>query len=488
MTSARAAKKITLLLLISSALVLQACAPGTDVSPSLRPTPTEQIAAGQTIANAPVSSGVPAGNWWLAFGDTQLDRLVEEARKGAPSMQAAAARMERAQAALGVAGAARGPDAAGSGRLIGETFPYHYTYPAPYAGNTGNEGELGIAARWHLDFWGRYRSESQAADARVRTAEAEQADAALLLETSLVEAYIRLDAAYHMRDTAEVALARRHGVIDLFQRRADAGLASEIEVAQAKEAITATRSETARLDAEIAHRRNEIAALLGKGPGFGDDISRPMMMSASDPALQSVIPAALLGYRPDVIARREAVAAASKEIDVARAAFYPNIDLNGFAGLSALDVTTLFASKSVAAGIGPAVTLPIFDFGRLRSNLRGRNADYDAAVSAYNQTVAAALQQVADGLATLKAERSRQQQARQAEAHWARIADLQRTRETQGLSGALDRLSAEISLQLSRAATEEADARVRIAQIDLVRALGGAWSPQSTSSSNEESK
>jgi outer membrane protein TolC len=86
MTSARAAQKSTLLLLISSALVLQACAPGADVSPSQTPTPTEQINAGQTIANAPIWSGVPASYWWHMFGDTQLDRLVDEARKGVKSL------------------------------------------------------------------------------------------------------------------------------------------------------------------------------------------------------------------------------------------------------------------------------------------------------------------------------------------------------------------------------------------------------------------
>lgn len=462
-----------------AALALSACASGGDINPRLSPPDIGGLKAGSTITEAAKSAEAQTGflDWWRTYGDPQLDRLMAMAAEDAPSVTAATARIRHAEAVRGGAEADQRPTMTGSGRALGEYFPDHYIYGQPYAGEAGNEGEMLADARYHLDFWGKWKEATAAAGERVTAAKAEADDALLALRTAVVEAYVRLDVATKLKDIASAGLTRRQGVIDVLAIREKAHLATDIDAVQAREAITETRSEIARLDGEIVRCRDQIAALLGKDPAFADTIVRPTLAAIADPAPLSAIPSSLLGYRPDVVAERMRVEAAAHDIGVARAAFYPDVDLVGFAGFESLDLGHLLRPGSAAVGAGPAITLPIFDGGRLRSNLSGRAADYDAAVSAYQETIATALRQVADGIVTLKSERARQAEADAARDHWRHVVDLQKVRERHGLSDALDRLTSETALLLSERRAAEADARVAVAQTTLIRALGGAWTP-----------
>ncbi|ATQ44044.1 efflux transporter outer membrane subunit [Caulobacter mirabilis] len=470
-----------LFLLVCSSLALSACATSADLRPARVEPDLTTLDAGKAIVEAAVSARPGPTNWWAAYGDPQLDWLMNEALQDAPTISVAAARIARAEALLDRARTDQQWQVNGAGQMTGEYFPDRYVYPAPYAGEVGSEGQFMANARYHLDFWGKRRQASEAAAIRVEVEEAQARDAALMLAAAMVEAYVRLDAAYRAHDIARAGLSRRQGVVDLLAIRARAGLATDIDAAQAREAIASTRGEIARLDGEIARRRHEIAALAGRGPGYGETLSRPVLTPLSGPAPVSAIPAQLLGYRPDVAAQRARVEAAAKDVGVARAAFYPDIDLTGFAGIASLGVANLFRAGSGAAGVGAAVSLPIFDAGRLRSGLAARDAEFDQAVGAYEGTIATALQQVADGIVSLRAERERRRLADQSRAHWARVVELQKAREAQGLSNAIDRLSAETALLLSQRDVAEAEARIAVAQVSLIRALGGAWTPNTPS-------
>jgi len=470
------------LLVCACLFTLSACASGSQsIRPAETPTNPTALSSGKDIAGATAPPGTMASTaWWMAWGDPQLDRLIASEALTAPSIAEVTARMRRAAAGLDAATADRLPTIDGSGRAVGERFPDHSVYPAPYAGNWGSEGSLSASASYALDFWGKRREAQAGAAARLDAARAEADDATLLLRTALVETYLRLDAAYRQRDIARAGLARRQDVIDLIAARERAGLATGIETTQAHEAITATRDEIARLDGEIAAGWHQIAALLGRDPAFADGLARPSLKVIGDPAPLSAIPAKLLGTRPDVTAARATVEAAARAIGVARAAFYPNVNLIAFVGVQSIGLDSLLRAGSIATGAGPAVSLPIFDGGRLRANLRGKTADYDAAVAAYNAALTKALRQVADGVTGLTSERARQSEARAAAAHWSRILDLQKLRERQGLSGAADRLSTETALLLATRRAAEADARVAVARVARIRALGGAWAPTSS--------
>lgn len=483
MVSQLPARLRTSLFVCGSVLALCSCATGGDQKPVSVIPDMAAIQAGTNTtqaAQAATQAAAPA-DWWSIYGDPQLDQLLGAALDEAPSMTLAAARIRRAQAEYGVVAADKALQITGSAKALEEHFPDHYTYPSPYAGEGGSEGGLSLDARYSIDFWGKRREAVAAASQRVEVTRAEAADAKLLLQTEVVQAYIQLDAAYKVRDIAAAAIKLRGDTISLLNIRAKAGLSTDLDAISAREAITDTRSEVARLDGEIGRRRNQIAALIGKDPAFGEKLSRPKLAMIADPAPLSAIPATLLGYRHDVEVQRATVEAAAHEIGVAKASFYPDVDITAFAGLESLDIGFLLRPASAALGIGPAITLPIFDGGRLRSNLQRRDSEYDAAVSAYNNTIATALQQVADAIVTLQSERARALQSDEAVQHWQRVVNLQKIRTQHGLSDSVDLTASQLAMLMSQRHATEAAANIAVAQTTLVRALGGAWSPSSNS-------
>ncbi|CAB3771646.1 MULTISPECIES: efflux transporter outer membrane subunit [Burkholderia] len=459
--------------------VLAGCASGNGMQPSRVALSPDTLDSGKEISALQRSAEpvIAAPMWWQAFGDAQLDALMEQAARDAPSIQIAESRLQQAEAAGAVAAAGLLPTVDGTASVSANRFPGHDTYSAPYADNTGSRGALGLDLRYHVDFWGKWSKAANAARFRAESAGFEAEDARLVLQTALAAAYLKLDATYKLRDVAAQGLSRREDVLKLQALRIDAGLSTDLNAIEVRDAATQTRADIARYDADIARRRHEIAALLGKTPAFADQLRRPDLRALADPAPVSNVTSLLLGYRPDVAARREAVEAAANEIGVAKAAFYPDVDLIAFAGMQSLGIGYLLRASSTTANLGPAITLPIFEGGRLRANLKGKVAEYDAAVSAYNATIAVALQQVADGIATVKAARIRQQQATVAERQRLHVVDLQRARKRSGLSDAGDLLAAETASLMSQRRVAETDAELADAQVSLIRALGGAWTP-----------
>jgi NodT family efflux transporter outer membrane factor (OMF) lipoprotein len=466
-------------------VLLASCASGNDMQPSHAMYDLATLDAGQEIAAAANAAdmhrkgGMPpvAQQWWTAFGDAQLDALMSVAGQDAPSLQIAESRLQEANAASAVAASNLLASIDGMASADVDHFPAHYVYPAPYAGNYGSEGLIDASLHYHVDFWGKWRQSADAARFRVDVAGLEADDAKLMLTTAIASAWLKLDTAYRLRDVAVQGLSRRDSEVHLLEIRREAGLSTAIDAIAARDALTQTRAEIARYDAQIALQRHEIAMLLGKTPAFADTLARPAIRTLADPAPLSAVPATLLGYRPDVAARRSAVEAAAKEIGVAKASFYPDVNLVAFAGLQSLGVGYLLRASSTSAGAGPALTLPIFEGGRLRANLKGRVAAYDEAVSAYNATIVTALQQVADGIATVELARKRHHEAEAAARHRAHIVDLQGIRQLHGLSDTSDRLASETAMLVARQRVANADGEVFDAQITLVRALGGAWAP-----------
>lgn len=474
-----------LLLMLGTGLIaLSGCAPGRDEKAARTPDDLSSLHVGREITSAQHRASLLAA-WWSVYADPQLDALVAQAQQDAPPLQIAQARLREAEAVEGAARANQLPHVDGYGWIAGEQFPGHSYYPAPYKGNFGSEGQFQLDVQYHVDFWGRWRKTTRAAAYWQIVAEQEAADARLLIETAVVNAYVRLDAAYKMQDVARAGLSRREGIIAMLALRAKAGLSTDIDAVAAREALTDTRSQIDLLDGEISARRHEIAALLGKTPAFADALSRPRLPSIADPAPLSSVPAVLLGYRPDVSAKRAAVEAAANAVGAARAAFYPDVDLVAFAGFRALDIGHIFRPGSVASQFGPAVTLPIFQGGQLRAALKNRLGEYDEAVSDYNATLSRALQQVADGIANLKAGQAAKGEADRAVSYWTHVVELQNLRQKNGISDTNDRLDAETALLLSRRRAVEADARIAVVQITLIRALGGAWSPTFTSTAGQ---
>ena len=442
------------------------------------------LAASASLAGTPVSPAAwPTQAWWESYGDAQLNQLVQAALAEQPSLRVAAARVRQADALASVAGAPLSPQGSLNGRATRQRFSEHSTTPQPLAGSWDWTADLQAGVGYEIDFWGKNQAALDAALQRAQAAEVDRHAAGLMLTTSLVRTYLKLDTAYLLRDLAEETLRQRENTLDLTARRVDAQLDSRLDMKQAEAALPATRERIAALNEQIALTRNQVAALVGRGPDAGIQVRRPALRGDFRESIPTSVPAELIGRRPDVVAQRWRVEAASQEIKVARAQFYPNVSLTAFAGLQSLGLSDLLDAGSRVLGIGPAISLPVFDGGRLRGNLGARQADYDIAVEQYNGTLITALHDVVDQLVSLRwqAERSAQQQ--EALRLTQEAYDMATARYRSGVGSYLQVLSAEGQVLQQKQLLIELDTRNRALHLELIRALGGGYVPQSSGAS-----
>jgi NodT family efflux transporter outer membrane factor (OMF) lipoprotein len=442
-------------------------------------TPAASLAAERSFAGASVTDDWPQADWWHALADPQLDALIAESLAGSPSLKVAQARTREALARAGIADAARYPQLQAGLNVTRERFSANGIYPPPYGGRWNTLSELSATLAWDLDLWGVNRNAAAAARDAAR-ATAIDADAArLALSANVALAYVQLERAYLELDVAQATLEQREQIYALTRDRTTAGIDSRLELKQAESALPATRAQVTQLEETITLTRNALAALLGKGPDRGAEIARPAARALAEVTIPSRLPAELLGRRPDIAAQRWRIEAARRDVESAKGTFYPNINLTAIVGFQNLGPGAFLSAANRELGAGPALSLPIFDAGRRRANLATKDAGYDVAVEQYNQTIADALRDVADQLASFRsvaAQRAEQQQAL-ATADEAYQLALLRYRE--GVGNYLQVLSTETQLLAQRSLDVELRARALDVSINLARALGGGFDEQS---------
>ncbi|MBS0328132.1 MAG: efflux transporter outer membrane subunit [Proteobacteria bacterium] len=453
------------------------CADLSGLAPQAKLTGADQLASSATFGKAAIEAkSWPAPDWWKAFGDPGLDRLIDEALASSPTLDVAAARSRKALALAQIARAGLLPQTALAAGITRQRYSGNALMPPPIGGSWDTDYLVQANLSWEIDFWGKQKSAFEAALGAARAAAIDADAARLVLAVDIADTYVGLQRAYARRDIAQQTLSRREQVLALTRDRNAAGIDSRLEVKQAEAALPVAREEIAQLDESIALARDQLAALLGKGPDRGLAIVRPAAHALGPLMLPSAIPAELLGRRPDLVAQRLRIEAAGKDIDVAKASFYPNVNLVAMAGLESFGISHLVSSGSETFGVGPAVTLPIFDQGRLRGNLAARDADYDAAVSQYNQMVADALREVADRIVSWKSIETQRKEQAQAVATAQEAYDLALIRYREGIGNYLQVLSAEQPLLVQQGLDVDLRARELTVSINLIRALGGGFS------------
>lgn len=460
-------------LAVALVLWLAACASPGDLTPHAN----LRIGVGSSIGalqGGTAASGEVAADWWKAYGDAQLDALVDEALRGNPDMRIAAARVARAQALAGQVGAALQPGVSANASVTRQRYSAEGMIPAPYAGNYANTAEATLDFSFELDFWGRNRARFESALAAADAARLEQVQARLVLVTAILRSYAELDHRFALRELATETVAQRTRIGELTSARLSAGLETRVELKQTEAAVHAARVTLEGEEERITLLRHQLAVLAGAGPERGDTLVRPRL--AAPPALPPAVPADLVGRRPDIQARLARARSAGAASDAARAAFYPNVNLMAFFGLQSIGLDRLLRGDSAIAGVTPALSLPILDGGRLRAGLAAAYADQDEAVEQYNAAVLGALQDVADRLGTWRAldrQRAEQEKALAAAEEAWRLAML---RYREGLSNYLTVLSAETQVLEQRRQGVDLAARTRDNAIELTRALGGGLS------------
>ena len=461
-----------------SALLMAGCADMQGLSPQSAINGADRLVAAKSLAGATVSPAAwPTNDWWKQFKDPQLDQLIDEALARSPTLRVAEARTRKAIAAADASHAALYPQVNGELQMTRERFPEHGLVPPPIGGSWSSLNTLQATLSWEIDLWGKNRSTWEAALGEARAAEVDAYAARLALSVAVAQTYVELQRAYLQLDVAQETLREREQIYALTKDRNAAGIDSKLELKQAETALPAARERIVQLNEQAQLARNQLAALLGQGPDRGLAVARPETGALAALALPSALPAELLGRRPDIVAQRWRVEATGKDIDVAKAEFYPNINLLAFAGFQSIGTAGFLSAASRMIGFGPAVSLPIFEGGRLRANLAGADADYDAAVELYNQTLADAMRDVVDQVASAKSVDEERVQQRQAIATAQEAYDLALLRYREGLGNYLQVLSAETSLLEQRSLDADLRARELSVSIALFRALGGGFEP-----------
>jgi NodT family efflux transporter outer membrane factor (OMF) lipoprotein len=461
------------------AAVLAGCAglPPAEQLPRVKPVTAYETA--QSFS-APAGSWVSAA-WWNTYGDPQLDALIEEALAGSPSLAIAAARLNRAQAAAQVSGSALKPQISAEASVFEEKQSYNNLSPPAFTPQGWHDyGQAGLAASWELDFFGKNHAALAAATSDMEAARADAAEARLVLSAAVASAYAELARQHAALATQRAALEVRSKTSKLVQERFDQGLETLAGVRQAQARCAAAEAEVLTVTEQLALQRNRIAALIGAGPDRGLSITAPTVNLGRSFALPAELGADLLGRRPDISAARLRAEAASHRIDEARRSFYPNVNLLGFIGVQSLGLNMLTHDGSGIGQVGPAISLPIFNGGKLRGQLRGARAEYAEAVASYDATVLQALEDVADATVSLKAlgpELDRAGAAVEAAREAWRI---QNNRYSGGVATYLDVLTAEDFLLSTQQTHSDLEARAFSLDVALARALGGGYHANAT--------
>jgi NodT family efflux transporter outer membrane factor (OMF) lipoprotein len=466
-------------LLLAGALSACASLPGEPPMTGTRPASAYATAQSfDTRADPNPDAGWPADDWWRAYKDPQLDLLIDEAVKGSPSLAQARARLDKARSVVGQNRASLLPNLSAQASVTEDKQSYNYGIPPLFVPHGYNDyGQTQLNFGYEFDFWGKNRSAVAASVSEAKAAEADAAEARLTLSTAVAAAYADLARLYAERTVTLRSVQSRQETLDLVVHRVADGADTQAEQKQAEAGPPSARADLAAIDEEIVETRNQIAALLGAGPDRGLAVSPPGEPAPKAFGLPPRLAADLIGRRPDVVAARWRAEAAARRIKVARAQFYPDVNLVADIGFEALGLRNLFESGSDIGQVGPAVTLPIFEGGRLVAGLHGAHADYDEAVAVYDGALVQALHDVADAAAAERALGDRLKESRAALAAYEEAYRIARLRYDGGLADYQTVLLVEDSVLQARRTVVDLEARAFTLDIQLVKALGGGYAP-----------
>jgi outer membrane protein, multidrug efflux system len=448
--------------------------PSAEVPPSWQPeAPWHEAAPGDTALK---------GDWWELFQDPQLNPLVEKALASNQNLQVAAARLQQAQAQVTIARSALFPAVELSGsasRAKDSANRPLAAYSQPNQSTVQNDFLLGPSVNYELDLFGRVRREVEGARASAQQAEADFENTRLILMATLVSDY------YSLREIdAEMAVVRRsldlqQGALKFVSSRHELGFATGLDLAQQEALLDSSAAQLELLQNQRDQLQHAIATLVGTAaPSFTLASStgvRPI------PALPLGLPSDLLQRRPDVASAERAMAAANARIGVARAAYFPTIDLAPGFGVPSIGwesnaLASLFTAPSRLWSLGLSASQTLFDAGKTRANVRFADADYTAAVANYRQTVLTAMEEVENGITGLGSLERAGIQANASVRSAQRAFDIASERYKGGVDTYLDVITAEQTLLTNQRQAVQIQGQQFTTAVFLVKALGGGWS------------
>ncbi|MCP1481601.1 NodT family efflux transporter outer membrane factor (OMF) lipoprotein [Pseudomonas chlororaphis] len=460
-----------------SLLSLAACSVGPDFQrpegPRVEAWATPQKAAPSQVVSSPLDE-----RWWEVFNDPQLSALSRRVLTDNLDLQLATSRLQQSRAARQVVTAERYPTSSASGgyarkRNSGEGL----NDPSGHEGKSAfNLWDAGFSASWELDFWGRVRRETEAADATLEVAENDRRGVLLAVLAETAQDYIQLRGVQSTRAVTEQNLDVARHSLKLSQLRLADGVATDLDVAEAAAQVATIESQLPALQQRQAQLINALSLLMGEPPQ-----ALHAQLAADAPVPQTPrqvaigLPSQLAERRPDIRQAEARLHAATASIGVAKGDFYPRITLSGNFGSQAMQLSDFGSWGSRQFGIGPQFSLPLFDGGRLRGMLHLREAQQQEAAVAYQQTVLRAWHEIDDQLTRYNSSQLRRDSLAEA-VRQNQIA--LRTAQQQYVEGVVDFVNV-LTVQGALLATQEqlveSSTGVSLAMVGLYKALGGGW-------------
>lgn len=456
-------------------LVMAACAQLPRDLPARPAMKAPEAAATLTALAGESGAGTPARpsrqHWWMSFGLTSLNRLIETALEDAPDLAAARARLRTAGQTERLARLDARMHYATDASIFRERMGRNGLFPPPNDSSTFTLTDITENLSYTLDWWGRNRALVRAAGNELQAAGDEAAAVRQTLTAAVADTYFAWADVEARLLTARALTQNHRKEHALLQARFDLGLDSVQPLIDARKKLDLDEDRVRGLEYLARSLRYRMSALIGSDPDHAAGLPTPAL-DARLPPLPASLPLDWLARRPDVAALRRQVEAASDRSAAARADFYPNLDLRMMVGLETLDLARLFQANSLSASIGPALHLPIFNQQTLSVKLGMREADYAASVAAYNQAILDAARQAADAYALIASLEHRSQAQQQALLETEKVRSLAEQRQQFGLASPLDTLEAESALLDQRMHDIEIRAARLRARVALFKALG----------------
>jgi len=451
---------------------LAACTVGPDYR---KPDVSELVPAEWRWKPAKSNDAAPKGEWWRAFGDPVLDELEATALAGSPTLRAAVARVDEARAVARIARAEFFPQVTLDPSAKRERTSGNLPTPIPFRVPAANLStfSLPLDLSYEIDLWGRVRRSLESARAQAEASVSDHQNVLLTLTADVAINYFLV----RTLDAEITALRRtvdsRSDSLRILKERLAAGVALGADVEQATTQLATAQADLADAARQRAEALDALAVLCGK-PASGFDLAqRPLELR--ELAMPAVLPSELLERRPDIARAERALAARNAQIGVARAAYFPSVQLVGQAGLLSDQASRLFSADSRVWSIGPHVSLPIFTGGRIAADVKRAEAAYEEALAEYRLAVLVAFREVEDSLAqlVLRGEQARAQETAMRSA--LNVLTLARARYQAGTANYLEVADAERNLLQQERRLAQLQGQRYASMVRLVKALGGGW-------------
>jgi NodT family efflux transporter outer membrane factor (OMF) lipoprotein len=469
-----------LVCLVCLPLTLTACSIGPQYQRPTAPIPPTYKEAPPAASKelegwkvAQPNDAISRGQWWEIFQDPQLTALAEQVDISNQTLVVAEAQLRSARAAITVARAALFPTVTAGASITGSRQSQNRAGVSNPSSATRADYLLPVDVPYEIDVWGRIRHN---VTANIATAQATAADletARLSIHAELAFDYFILRGLDAQKQLLDLTISLFERALQLTVNRYNQGVASRLEVLQARTQLENARAQAIDLGVQRTQFEHAIAILLGTPPA--EFSIPPTTMNIQPPAIPVGLPSELLERRPDIASAERRVAAANEQIGIAQAAFYPTVTLRSTVGLESSSLTNLFSWPSAFWSFGSSLLQTVFDAGRRQAVTEQAQAAYDATVAIYRQTVLTAFQGVEDNLAALRIlEAEAEQQAKVVEAAEDALA-LAINRYKGGITTYLEVVVAQSAALNAEQTALALLTRRMTASVQLVKALGGGW-------------